>query len=320
MHNTIKITYKTANTMKKIITAAILSCMFLATFAQQQVDPAEEIKKQLNSDQLAQYEQAESLKAKGDNLMQQAVTKQNQSDKLKTQAAKLKKGKAKKLNKQADAIDEAVATQKNSAFAQYEKAARQFYAVYSENLETLIEECPANKKSSAQSHISEAETFFVNAQDKLKRTPTGKKVTPLQIMKVKEDADKSFNDALDNCVQAYADILGWYDKKEEPKPQPVIAQEPPKPADKIIYKVQIAADNEPLTIERLRQIYPSTEGLNNELVDGIYRYSVGFFNTYEEAAKARDEIKAKGVTTGVFIVAYKNGKRVSDITEVHPNN
>ncbi|MBO7598517.1 MAG: SPOR domain-containing protein [Bacteroidales bacterium] len=306
--------------MKKIITAAILSCMFLATFAQQQVDPAEEIKKQLNSDQLAQYEQAESLKAKGDNLMQQAVTKQNQSDKLKTQAAKLKKGKAKKLNKQADAIDEAVATQKNSAFAQYEKAARQFYAVYSENLETLIEECPANKKSSAQSHISEAETFFVNAQDKLKRTPTGKKVTPLQIMKVKEDADKSFNDALDNCVQAYADILGWYDKKEEPKPQPVIAQEPPKPADKIIYKVQIAADNEPLTIERLRQIYPSTEGLNNELVDGIYRYSVGFFNTYEEAAKARDEIKAKGVTTGVFIVAYKNGKRVSDITEVHPNN
>ena len=320
MHNTIKITYKTANTMKKIISAAILSCMFLATFAQQQVDPAEEIKKQLNSDQLAQYEQAESLKAKGDNLMQQAVTKQNQSDKLKTQAAKLKKGKAKKLNKQADAIDEAVATQKNSAFAQYEKAARQFYAVYSENLETLIEECPANKKSSAQSHISEAETFFVNAQDKLKRTPTGKKVTPLQIMKVKEDADKSFNDALDNCVQAYADILGWYDKKEEPKPQPVIAQEPPKPADKIIYKVQIAADNEPLTIERLRQIYPSTEGLNNELVDGIYRYSVGFFNTYEEAAKARDEIKAKGVTTGVFIVAYKNGKRVSDITEVHPNN
>lgn len=303
--------------MKKIISAAILSCMFLATFAQQQVDPAEEIKKHLNSDQLAQYEQAESLKAKGDNLMQQAVTKQNQSDKLKTQAAKLKKGKAKKLNKQADAIDEAVATQKNSAFTQYEKAARQFYAVYSENLETLIEECPANKKSSAQSHISEAETFFVNAQDKLKRTPTGKKVTPLQIMKVKEDANKSFDDALDNCEQAYAEILGWYDKKEEPKPQPVIAQEPPKPADKIIYKVQIAADDKPLTIEYLRKLYPTTEGLNNELVDGIYRYSVGFFDTYEEADKARKEIIAKGVSTGVFVVAYKNGKRVSDISEVY---
>lgn len=303
--------------MKKIISAAILSCMFMATFAQQQVNPAEEIKKQLNSDQLAQYEAAEALKAKGDNLMQQAVTKQNQSDKLKSQASKLKKGKAKKLTKQADAIDDAVATQKNSAYAQYEKADRQFYAVYSENLETLIESCPANKRSSAESHISEAETYFVNAEDRLKRVPTGKKVTPLQIMKVKEDANKAFDDALDNCVQAYADILGWYDKKEEPKPQPVIAQEPPKPADKIVYKVQIAADDKPLTIEYLRKIYPSTEGLNNELVDGIYRYSVGFFNTYEEADKARKEIIAKGVTTGVFVVAYKNGKRVSDITEVY---
>ena len=306
--------------MKKIISAAILSCMFLATFAQQQINPAEEIKKQLNSDQLTQYEAAEALKTKGDNLMQQAVTKQEQSDKLKSQAAKMKKGKAKKLTKQADAIDDAVATQKNSAYAQYEKAARQFYAVYSENLESLMEECPANKRSSAESHISEAESYFNTAADKLKRTPTGKKVTPLQIMKVKEDANKSFDDALNNCVQAYADILGWYDKKEEPKPQPVVQQQPQKPADKIVYKVQIAADNEPLTIERLRKIYPSTEGLNNELVDGIYRYSVGFFNTYEEAAKARDEIKAKGVTTGVFIVAYKNGKRVSDISEVHPND
>lgn len=136
-------------------------------------------------------------------------------------------------------------------------------------------------------------------------------------MKVKEAADKSFNDALDNCVQAYAEILGWYDKKEEPKPQPVVEQAPQKPADKIVYKVQIAADDKPLTIEYLRKIYPSTEGLNNELVDGIYRYSVGFFDTYEEADKARKEIIAKGVTTGVFVVAYKNGKRVSDITEVY---
>lgn len=303
--------------MKRIFTTAIFSLIIMATLAQQQVDPAEEIKKQLNSDELAQYEAAEALKSKGDNLMQQAVNKQNQSDKLKTQAAKLKKGKAKKLNKQADAIDEAVATQKNSAYAQYEKAAKEFYAVYTQNLENLIEDAPANKKPKAESHIAEAATYFANAEDKLKHTPAGKKVTPLQIMKVKEAADKSFNDALDNCVQAYADILGWYDKKEEPKPQPVVQQAPQKPADKIVYKVQIAADDKPLTIEYLRKIYPSTEGLNNELVDGIYRYSVGFFDTYEEADKARKEIIAKGVTTGVFVVAYKNGKRVSDITEVY---
>ncbi|MBP5368716.1 MAG: hypothetical protein J6Z01_09725 [Bacteroidales bacterium] len=303
--------------MKKIITTAVMACLFMAATAQENINPTEEIKKQLSSDELTRYENAEAIKAKGDNLMQQAVTKQNQSDKLKAQAAKLKKGKAKKLNKQADAIDDAVATQKNSAYSQYAQADREFYAVYSQNLENLMETCPANKRSSAESHISEAETYFANAEDRLKRVPAGKKITPLQIMKVKEEADKSFNDALDNCVQAYADILGWYDKKEEPKPQPVIAQEPPKPVDKIIYKVQIAADDKPLTIEYLRKIYPSTEGLNNELVDGIYRYSVGFFNTYEEADKARKEIIAKGVTTGVFVVAYKNGKRVSDISEVY---
>ena len=303
--------------MKKILATAILSLAVFTVMAQQNINPTEEIKKQLSGDELTQYESALSLKASGDNLMQSATTKQNQSDQLKAQAAKLKKGKAKKLNKQADAIDEAVATQRNSAYAQYVKAYRQFYSVYTQNLENLIETAPAAKRTYAETHISEAYIFYSNAEAKLKQVPTGKKVTPLQIMKVREAADKMYNDAMDNFVQAYADILGWYDKKEESRPQPVVQQQPQKPADQIIYKVQIAADNKELTIKQLRKIYPSTEGLNNELEDGVYKYSVGFFKTYKEADEARKQIISKGVSTGVFVVAYKNGKRVKDISEVY---
>ncbi|MCQ2974419.1 MAG: SPOR domain-containing protein [Bacteroidales bacterium] len=309
--------------MKKIIISAIISFFGLTCLAQN-INPSEEIKKNLDEDQLASIEIAETQKAKGDVTMESLKTKQDQVDKLKAQASKQKKSKAKKTQKEIDVLENSITTQKNSAYSNYEKANKTFYSVYYDNLQQLLTSVTDNsKKTAAEAHIDDAERFYNNSIDKLKTTPTGKKVTQLQILRVKEAANSLQNDAIANQIEAYATILGWYDKKEETsksvEAKPI--EQKPVSNDKIVFKVQIAADNNPLSIETLRKIYPSTENLNNELENGVYKYSVGFFKTYEEALAAKQKIdatvKENGIDTGVFIVGYKNGKRVDDIHEVY---
>ncbi len=81
----------------------------------------------------------------------------------------------------------------------------------------------------------------------------------------------------------------------------------------VIFKVQIAASRVPLSIEKLHSIYNGGEILNNELEDGWYKYSIGrAFSTYRKAYDYRNSIGVKGA----FVVAYKDGVKVKDITEV----
>lgn len=76
--------------------------------------------------------------------------------------------------------------------------------------------------------------------------------------------------------------------------------------------MQIAASKVPLSIKKLRAIYPSTEIINNEKDGEWYKYSVGSYKSYEEAYQAKKRMGVKGA----FIVAYKDGKKVQDITTV----
>lgn len=86
-----------------------------------------------------------------------------------------------------------------------------------------------------------------------------------------------------------------------------------KAQDNVVYTVQIAADFTPLSIETLRKIYPSNVVINNDLVDNIYRYTVGKYDTYEEALEAKNKMGVKGA----FIVAFKDRSRVKHISEVY---
>lgn len=49
--------------------------------------------------------------------------------------------------------------------------------------------------------------------------------------------------------------------------------------------------------------------------DNTYQYSVGNFGTYNDAAKVRNKLKAKGIS-GAFVVGYKDGSRVSDLKSI----
>jgi len=88
--------------------------------------------------------------------------------------------------------------------------------------------------------------------------------------------------------------------------------------DRVIYKVQIAADATPLSIAKLRQICPTGDIINNEQQNGIYRYTIGYFTNYDDAKKQAVTLRGKGVD-GAFVVAYKNGVRIKEIRDVYGN-
>ncbi len=76
------------------------------------------------------------------------------------------------------------------------------------------------------------------------------------------------------------------------------------------YRVQIMAkaerrDNPDRLQARYHLDYPVIEHYQ----DGLYRYTVGHFNSYNKALEAARQIKAKGVFDA-FVTAYLNGQRV----------
>jgi len=74
----------------------------------------------------------------------------------------------------------------------------------------------------------------------------------------------------------------------------------------IVYKIQIAASKTQLSIEKLKAIYNEENLIQYDIVDGWFKYSVGYFSSYQDAQNFKTRI---GVP-GAFIIAFKNGKRV----------
>ncbi|MFM1772868.1 MAG: hypothetical protein RLZZ71_2010 [Bacteroidota bacterium] len=77
--------------------------------------------------------------------------------------------------------------------------------------------------------------------------------------------------------------------------------------DGAYYTIQIGAFRVPVandTYDRFAPVYAEQQG------NGYIRYSTGFFTSYSEAVKARNEIREMGISDA-FIVAYKNRKRVA---------
>jgi N-acetylmuramoyl-L-alanine amidase len=94
-------------------------------------------------------------------------------------------------------------------------------------------------------------------------------------------------------------------KKTEPKvePKPVAAN-----TGVATFKVQLSASG-----TKLEPVPSNFKGLNNISVANegtLYKYMYGETSSYEEAKKLLAEAKAKGFTSA-FVIAFKNGKKVS---------
>jgi hypothetical protein len=91
----------------------------------------------------------------------------------------------------------------------------------------------------------------------------------------------------------------------QPNAQP-IPVDPPVPSG-IVYKVQVGAFRNPIPVDQFKGIQPLTaESVGN----GITRYTAGLFTDFANADAAKREIRAMGYSDA-FVVAYKDGKRIS---------
>lgn len=89
-----------------------------------------------------------------------------------------------------------------------------------------------------------------------------------------------------------------------------------QPLSGIEFRVQCGAfrDNNQADTH-LATKYRITEIIQEEYTDGWYKYTVGSFRTYEEAARYRDTFIARTNILSAFIVAYKDGRRLAHISE-----
>jgi len=83
----------------------------------------------------------------------------------------------------------------------------------------------------------------------------------------------------------------------------------------IKFEVQIAASKKVIPTWQLKRIYNGNEQIKQRNYDGWYKYSVGNFNTYQEA---KAFVRMTNVR-GAFVVAYKNNQKI-DIKEAISGN
>ena len=75
----------------------------------------------------------------------------------------------------------------------------------------------------------------------------------------------------------------------------------------LVYKVQVGAFRNPLPQDHFKEFAPIS---GEQLANGITRYMVGYFNEFDGALEARNQIRPTGYPDA-YIVAYCNGERIT---------
>lgn len=106
-----------------------------------------------------------------------------------------------------------------------------------------------------------------------------------------------------------------FQQKEEPVR--VIVKQPVKsPARPVLeYRVQIRARyGKALSVTYLKNRYHITHStIREDMHDGYYIYTIGSFDTYEQARAARDVLRRVNGIRDAFVVAFRNGYRLDKL-------
>jgi len=94
----------------------------------------------------------------------------------------------------------------------------------------------------------------------------------------------------------------------ELKPEIVDVQAPKTPKDQVIFKVQIAASS--MSIETTTENFKGITGVEQHQINGIFKYTVGNFLTFDEAKARQKDVRKKGFDAA-FIIAFYNGKKIT---------
>jgi len=81
------------------------------------------------------------------------------------------------------------------------------------------------------------------------------------------------------------------------------------------FRIQIGAFRYQKDGQKNIRKYSITEPVTEDYHNGLYKYTVGSFATYNEAAKYRDSFIQRSRIWTAFIVAYENGKRLNSLNQ-----
>ena len=88
-------------------------------------------------------------------------------------------------------------------------------------------------------------------------------------------------------------------------------------SNKIEFKVQVRASRQAIEpIQRLAEKYHITDDINEDFIGNWYRYSIGSFSTYNDVKEFRNLLIAENGIRDAFIVAFVNGKRLNDLSDL----
>ena len=79
--------------------------------------------------------------------------------------------------------------------------------------------------------------------------------------------------------------------------------------DNLEYKVQILSSTKPLDKDSLKKEYAVKDKVNEENFNGLYKYTVGSFKTYENARDYKNKLDFQKYIP--FVIAYNRGARIT---------
>jgi len=94
-------------------------------------------------------------------------------------------------------------------------------------------------------------------------------------------------------------------EEKEPEKKPEIEEEKPIETN-VYFSIQVLADKKPATVTQQKMVYKGVRKVIENIGSGWYRYSVGKFKSYSEAASAMKKESVKG-----FVVAYDGSERIT---------
>jgi len=101
------------------------------------------------------------------------------------------------------------------------------------------------------------------------------------------------------------------------EPEPIEEEEVFPPVKEVEFRVQVrAAYKAQIPLQRLANKYSLREEIKEDYVGNWYKYSIGSFDNFEDAKEYRKAIIGEHGIRDAFIVAFFEGKRLNDLSEL----
>ncbi|MCF6241847.1 MAG: hypothetical protein L3J74_10950 [Bacteroidales bacterium] len=263
-----------------------------------------EIKSLFSISDKKEIEEAEKLRAYGDELFNEAREIENKYKINFNNKQDYREEKIHSLNaKTLDALKKAT-RKKIRASNQYGNANVIMIAVLNKNIDKHTETL-SDSELNIILDLSETSTNLLKKARKLR----GKSMSisnELLVYPYLIEADSIENLALNKLKDAYA-IIMKPDVLSEAKRNYISEIKNLNTNVNVYYRIQIAASAIELSVRQLKKIYPDLSIISSEYENGWYKYSIRKnFISYSQAVEYKEFLNVEGA----FIVAYVNGKKV----------